>query len=97
MFFVNYDARDMHRDGWLKIQDNTVNPGIHKKCGEVCTRHQFTLTSTVRQRVFASTNVWWSRGYPDGECREGATKSGPNGNRKHVFQLEGFEKEMLFN
>ena len=96
MFFINYDAKDMYRDGWLKIQDDTVNPGDHKKCGEVCTKHEFTLTSTVRQRVFASTNVWWSRGYPD-SCREGATKSGPNDNRKHVFMIEGFEKEMLFN
>ena len=102
MFWINYDVHDMYRDGWLKIGDTTNSPGDpdNKKCGSVCTSHSFRLTSEVNQRVFVATSVWWSRGYPDA-CKEGATKSGsktdPNGGRKHVFRVQGHEKEYTFN
>ena len=35
------------RADWLKLNDNTNNPGRNKRCGKKCTRHEFTLTSSV--------------------------------------------------
>ena len=47
LFWINYDTHDMYRADWLKLDDQTDSPGEHKNCGSDCTRHEFTLSSTV--------------------------------------------------
>ena len=45
--WINYDTYDMFRTSWMKLDDNTNNPGQSSWCGSSCTRHEFTLKSKV--------------------------------------------------
>ena len=63
--FINYDTSDMFRDDWLILDDRTKRRGKDKYCGRSCTRHEFTLTSSVKQRVMVYASTWEERAYPD--------------------------------
>lgn len=80
--FVNHDTSGLFRDDWLILDDQTENsPGSTNQCGDTCTRHEFTLTSSVDQKIIVSANTWQNRGYP--------LKCSPTGNNLHVVNVEG--------
>jgi len=57
--FINHDTSDLFRADWLILDDKTDSPGSFTDyCGDTCTRHEFTLTSTVAQKVIVSGNTW---------------------------------------
>jgi len=92
LVYINYDPAGLWRDDWLILDDRTNSPGEHKKCGETCTRHEFTVRSEVRQQVILSANVWDYRDYPTA-CKQSAVKMNPDGNKRHVFGVPGFAHE----
>ena len=96
LVYINYDPSGLWRDDWLILDDQTDSPGEHKKCGETCTRHEFTVRSAVRQQVILSANVWDYRDYPTA-CKESAVKTNPDGKKKHVFAVPGFGDDYYFN
>jgi len=87
--FVNHDTSNMYRDDWLILDDHTDSPGLDSVCGETCTRHEFTLSSTVDQKVLVSANTWQERGYPI-DCD-------PTGNNLHVVEVEGVDNGLREN
>ena len=55
---INYDARGWAESKFLMIDDKTRREGELEVCGPTCTRHTFTLTSTVKQKVFITAYTW---------------------------------------
>ena len=56
---INYDPYGWAESKFLMIDDKTPNsPGFEEYCGKTCTRHSFTLTSTVKQKVFITAHTW---------------------------------------
>jgi hypothetical protein len=79
--FVNHDTSGLFRDDWLILDDQTADsPGSTGLCGNTCTRHEFTLTSSVDQKIIVSANTWQNRGYP--------LKCDPTGNNWHVVDVQ---------
>jgi len=55
---VNHDVSALPRDDWLILDDHTEDsPGFDPECGETCTRHEFTLTSSIDQKVLISAST----------------------------------------
>jgi len=56
--YINHDTSGLFRADWLILDDETYNPGSTDDCGYTCTKHEFTLTSSVDQKVIVSANTW---------------------------------------
>lgn len=84
---ISYDYSNFERASFLMLNDQddeTTRPGSHPKCGEKCTRHEFTLKSYEKQTVSVSASVWQAHEYPM-DCRANATK----GKKRHVLSVVG--------
>ena len=45
--WINYDTSSWARASFLMLNDTTSTPGTPDYCGTHCTRHEFTLTSSI--------------------------------------------------
>ena len=61
--YIHYDTSDLFRDDWLILDDETDSPG-KDRCGKTCTRHEFTLTSSIDQKVLVAGSTWQWSSYP---------------------------------
>lgn len=80
---INHDVSDWSKAEFLMLNDKSEEKGSHPSCGETCTRHEFTLTSTIDQEVIISANLWQLRGYP--------AMCDPFGFKYNLFVVDGVD------
>lgn len=56
--WVNWPTENMHEAHILVQNDETENPGSLSYCGATCTRHEYTVTSSVEQTLYISAHTW---------------------------------------
>ena len=61
----NVDDNNLYRTSFLKINDDTINPGWTPWCGNTCTQHALKFVSNVDQKVIVSVQTWDARSMPD--------------------------------